>query len=237
MIDFHSHILPGVDDGAEDVEMSLAMLRESFLQGVDAVVATSHFYADEESPEEFLRRRKHAYQKLDEAMLACPEVFPKVFPGAEVLYFPGISDAEGVRDLRIHPGRSILVEPPMAPWSNSMLDEIVELGKNLHCIPVIAHVDRYMRILRDDTLLDRVLAKKLLVQVNGTWFLSPETEKKAFKALKQGKIHLLGSDCHNMDTRAPNLSHVRKLVRKHHAEDAFKKLHYNAATLLTRREV
>ena len=46
MIDFHSHILPGVDDGPQNMEDSLSMLRSSFLQGVDLVVSTSHFYAN-----------------------------------------------------------------------------------------------------------------------------------------------------------------------------------------------
>ena len=50
VIDFHCHVLPGVDDGAVDVKMSLAMLRKSFLQGVDLMVSTCHFYANEEYP-------------------------------------------------------------------------------------------------------------------------------------------------------------------------------------------
>ena len=48
MIDFHSHILPCMDDGADSIETSLAMLRESKRQGVDLICSTSHFYADED---------------------------------------------------------------------------------------------------------------------------------------------------------------------------------------------
>ena len=88
MIDFHSHILPGVDDGPETLEQSLAMLRESFLQGVDLMVSTSHFYGGDEYPEDFLKRRNEAARQLNNAMLFSAEVYPKVVLGAEVLFFP-----------------------------------------------------------------------------------------------------------------------------------------------------
>lgn len=232
MIDFHSHILPGVDDGPETVEQSLAMLRSSFLQGVNAVVSTSHFYANEEYPEDFLKRRNMAARCLEDAMLFSTDVYPKVILGAEVLFFPGISEAEDMKKLCIGNSRSILIEPPMAPWSEDMLDEIVQLGRNFDLTPIIAHVDRYMTILQDPSLIDRVLKKKLLVQVNGSYFLNPKTQKAAFANLNAGKIHLIGSDCHNLESRPPNLGSVRKLIRDNCAEKVLQQLHQNAADLL-----
>jgi len=100
MIDFHSHILPGMDDGPETLEQSLAMLRDSFLQGTDLMVSTSHFYGGEEYPREFLRRRTAAVRQLKNAMLLSTEVYPRVVLGAEVLFFPGISEAEEIPLLR-----------------------------------------------------------------------------------------------------------------------------------------
>jgi len=235
MIDFHSHILPGVDDGSQDLAESLSMLRSSFLQGVDAVVSTSHFYADDDYPEEFLKRRNLAAGQLADAMLLSTEVYPRVILGAEILYFPGISEAEGIDLLCIGDSRCILLEPPMAPWSEDMLDEIVQLGRNFDLIPIIAHVDRYMSMLQDDSLMDRVLQRDLVVQVNGAYFLNPKTQKSAFENLRAGKIHLIGSDCHNLESRAPNLGSVRKLARANHTETAFQQLHQNAAELLTNR--
>ena len=58
MTDLHTHILPGMDDGAVSVETSLEMLRMERDQGVDAVVLTPHFYRDRERPEQFLARRR-----------------------------------------------------------------------------------------------------------------------------------------------------------------------------------
>ena len=235
VIDFHCHVLPGVDDGAVDVKMSLAMLRKSFLQGVDLMVSTCHFYANEEYPQAFLDRRNRAFQELNDAMLLSTEVYPKIILGAEVLYFPGISQAEGIDRLKIGASQTILIEPPMMAWSDEMLDEIVQLGENLDCTPVIAHVDRYMTHLKDEGLMERVRSRGLTVQVNGSYFLDPKTRKAAVRHLKNGDIQLIGSDCHNLDTRAPNLGEVWKQMRAMGLETEMKKLHQNAADLLLRR--
>ena len=112
MIDFHSHILPEMDDGAESLETSLAMLRESKRQGVDVICSTSHFYADEEDPHSFLSRRGTAYLRLCSAMGDSPD-YPKIVLGAEVLYFPGISVADEIKALRLMGTPFLLIEPPM----------------------------------------------------------------------------------------------------------------------------
>ena len=232
MIDFHSHILPKIDDGPDRLSESLGLLRRSCRQGVEVMVSTSHFYADEDDPQSFLDRRNAAFQRVREAMLRDAEVYPMIVLGAEVLYFPGISQAQDIEKLTIGSGRTILVELPMAPWSDAMLDEIVELGENLRCKPVIAHVDRYMRMLKDKHLLNRVLERNLLVQVNASWFLDPGTVKSAVRSLKQGKIHLIGSDCHNLLSRSPNLGQARQQAEAYGAAAEFEELRRNALRLL-----
>ena len=235
MIDFHCHILPGVDDGSGSVSESLAMLRRSFLQGVDLMVSTCHFYADEEYPQTFLERRNRAFRELQNAMLLSPNVYPRIVLGAEVLYFPGIDQAEEISTLKIGASQCILIEPPMTAWSDDMLDEIAQLGENFHCTPVIAHVDRYMNRLEDETLMDRLRERNMVVQVNGSYFVNPKTVKAAVQHLKNGDIQLIGSDCHNLDSRAPNLGLAWKQAKAHGVEAEFKKLRQNAAKLLLHR--
>lgn len=232
MIDFHSHILPKMDDGSDSIAESLKMLRESFAQGVDTLVATSHFYADEEYPADFLSRRKHRFDILQEAMRRVADVFPDIIPGAEVLYFPGIGSAEEITQLKIAGSDAILIEPPMVPWRDSMLDEIADLRKMENCRPVIAHVDRYMKYLNDTTLIDRVLERDMLVQVNASYFLNPRTARMAFRNLKAGKIHVIGSDCHNMTDRLPNIGAARRAAVNHKLSTEFSQLTRNSAQIL-----
>ena len=68
MIDIHSHILPGIDDGSKDVEMSLSMLRKQEEQRIEAIFLTPHFYADLTDPDTFLNERHDAYDRLTEAL-------------------------------------------------------------------------------------------------------------------------------------------------------------------------
>ena len=237
MIDFHTHVLPGMDDGAADVGEALEMLRMSYVQGVDTVFATSHFYADEEDPSSFLHRRTEAYLRLREAYAAVKEELgpvPKLLPGAEILYFPGLSDCEELRPLALGTTGLLLIEPPVAPFTAAMLDEIEAVGPNLGLVPVMAHLDRYCRLLGDYTLFDLLSERRILVQVNASFFLHRDTEDFAAEMLKAGMFQFLGSDCHNTTTRPPSMGAASaKICEKNMAKDLAKlnEVAYNVLSL------
>ena len=119
VIDFHSHILPGIDDGSKNVEESLQMLRMMAKQGITHVVATPHFYPQHDTPERFLRRRAEAEAALREAM-AGENDLPELSIGAEVYYFRGISDSNAIKELTVDHKKCILIEMPSAPWTQTM---------------------------------------------------------------------------------------------------------------------
>lgn len=232
MVDFHSHVLPGMDDGAKDVATSLQMLAECTAQGVKALCATSHFYADQDCPEDFLRRRRASVDALVAGIREAGGKYPELHLGAEVLYFPGMCECEELKSLCIGRSPFLLIEPPMIRWSDMMLDEIELTGKNLHRIPVIAHIDRYMRILNDYTLFDRIGSRKVLIQANASFFLHSDTAKFAVECLEEGKIHFIGSDCHNLDSRPPNLQYAAEAITGMGAAWAGEYLHKRAYRLL-----
>ena len=97
--DIHSHVLPGIDDGSQSVEQSMEMLRHARKMGITRMVATPHFYAHNDNPAQFLQRRKEAEKKLRDAM--ADEDLPELVMGAEVYYFPGMSDAAELQDMTI----------------------------------------------------------------------------------------------------------------------------------------
>ena len=100
VVDFHTHILPGIDDGSSSVEESLAMLQMEKEQGASLVVATPHFYPQNDRPEKFLQRRKAAFEQLTEK-ISPDDKLPQIILGAEVYYFKGIGQWEGLRDFAI----------------------------------------------------------------------------------------------------------------------------------------
>ena len=97
MIDFHAHILPRIDDGSQSVEESIELLRMLAKQDVTHVVATPHYDATRESPEQFLERRQRSYETLKAALPE--EGIPEICLGAEVMYFPGIGGIEALPSL------------------------------------------------------------------------------------------------------------------------------------------
>lgn len=213
LTDFHSHILPRVDDGSQSVEQSLEMLRRSAAQGIRRMVATPHFYAHHDTPERFLQRRESAWAEL-QARLQELDGLPRVELGAEVHYYPGISDSEILPELTIAETNYILVEMPASPWTETMYREIEGIYAKQGITPVIAHVDRYIAPLRTHGIPRRLAELPVLVQANAEFFLRRGTAQMALKLLKEDKIQLLGSDCHNLKDRAPNLGSAVKRIEE-----------------------
>ena len=211
--DFHCHILPGIDDGSKSVEESIAMLKKEAEQGVTHVVATPHFYAHHDSPERFLARRERAEKKLREAMKDYPGL-PTLSVGAEIYYFSGISDSDILKQLTIDKKGCILLEMPVSLWSESMYREIGDIPAKQGLTPIIAHVDRYIGPFRTHGIPERLEKLPVYVQANAGFFLRSTTRGMALRMLKENRIHLLGSDCHNMSTRVPNLGSAAEVIRK-----------------------
>lgn len=211
MLDFHSHILPGIDDGSSSVEQSVAMLREEARQGIGCVIATPHFYPRKEDVDSFLKRRNAAWTALREAM-AQQEGLPELLVGTEVFYYTGMGDSPDLRKLAIEGTNCILIEMPDGDWAPRMYRELEKISLQQGLIPVIAHIDRYIRPWRTKGIPQRLGALPVLVQANGSFFLNKKTRPLALRLLNKGQIHLLGSDAHNMENRAPNLGAVRSVL-------------------------
>ena len=228
MIDFHSHILPGIDDGSKDVDMSLKMVETLKNQGVDTICATSHFYATQRTPQRFLQRRQEAYEKLKADL---PENAPRILLGAEVLFFPGISHMEELPQLCLQGTDLLLLEMPFEPWSEYMIREVTELARSRCFTVLLAHIERYY-FKQPVSVWDSFLDNDILMQSNADFFLPFGTRHKALRLLKEGRIHLLGTDCHNMSSRAPHMDAARRLIRKHVGEDCIAEMDELGASLL-----
>lgn len=214
MIDWHSHILPGVDDGSQTLEESLALLELQSMQGVDVVLATPHFYANKEPVSAFLERRKQAFDALQAVL---PEKAPRILLGAEVLYYQGISRLADLKDLRVEGSPVLLLEMPISRWSEGMIRELIELSSMGGVKLVLAHIERYLR-LQNHRLWEYLYGNGILMQVNASFFTSLG-KWKAFSLLKNGGIQFIGSDCHNLSYRPPQLGGAFEIIRKKCGEE------------------
>lgn len=201
MTDVHCHVLPGMDDGSASVEESLAMLEALSAQGIGGVAATPHFYAEENSPEVFLRRRAESVRRLRERW---QPGLPALRLGAEVCYYQGISRCEELECFTIEGTRLLLLEMPFERWTDRVLQEVWEIQSRPGITVVLAHIERYL--CRQDRSIWRTLAEwGVLNQCNASFFLDWRTRHRALRLLREGRIHLLGSDSHNMSSRPPRL--------------------------------
>lgn len=218
MLDIHSHILPKMDDGAKDTEQSLALLRMSKEQGVTTMVSTSHFYADRESPESFIRRRAHAYRMIEPEL---SDDTPSLLFGAEVLYFYGISRSKEVRDLAIEGTNLILIELPFHPWPENLLDDLLSFKYASGLSIILAHIERYQDIQTKKAFREMIDCDEFYIQCNAEAFLYRGSKKLAFKLYKDDKLDFIGSDCHSTEHRPPKIAEAKKVFVKKFGEQAW----------------
>lgn len=230
IIDFHSHFLPNMDDGSRSVEESIQMLQNSYRQGVDQMVATPHFYADRNTIAHFLTKRNESYTRLLKAAGALDDI-PRISLGAEVLYFPDMSHAQMLHSLCIEQTNTLLLEMPFVQWSDLILHEIDQLVEKRHLCVVIAHLDRYLRLQKNPTYLHKLLQMPVKIQLNADAFLRFRRQK-VLRLVKEDRVDALGSDCHNMRDRKPNLAAAADVIQNKLGESYLIKINEKCRCLI-----
>lgn len=210
MIDFHCHILPGVDDGSASVEESVKLLEMLGNQGVDTLVATPHFYATEDTPEQFLQRRQAGFDRLVDAGVDVSNILP----GAEVAYYDGMHKSQALEQLQVGKAKLLLIEMPFHSWTSRMIDVLCRIPDELGLQPVLSHIERYAGYQQLPKYKDILLDNGIYFQCNATAFLQGFKSRRYLKMLASGQVHFLGSDCHNLTNRAPRLDEAAAVIGK-----------------------
>lgn len=231
MIDFHSHIIPGIDDGAENVEMSLAMLNRSMNDGVTEVVSTSHCYPRyTKSIEHFIKRRTEGFEEISEAVRNSGMDIPKIHLASEVNLITDISEFENLDTLCLPNGRYIMIEMPYGAWKEWMIDSIYKMTvKGFR--PIMAHIDRFVDC--DAGLLNSLFELDVIYQVNAEVFLKNAYNKVADELLGGGRAHLLGSDMHNTTVRPTTIKNACEKIEKRYGRECVDYFNENAKAVLS----
>ena len=220
MIDFHCHILPGIDDGSRDLDESLALIREENKQGIQTIVFTPHFYAHRDRVDHFLLKRDESSRALQSAMKE-QNIRVNSYLGAEVYYFSGIGKAEMVPQLCIRGTSLLLLEMPFCQWTKDMLDDVEQLIRRQKLTVILAHIDRYFSFQKDMGIMEKILALPVTLQINAGSLLAgkdfmdfagKKKRKRCLALLEDDYAILLGSDAHNMKMRRPNLADGRAVI-------------------------
>lgn len=216
MFDIHSHILPGVDDGAADITASLELLEEMKRQGITEVIATPHFYAMKESIEDFELKTAKAYRKLSLAVRG--KELPRVSIGSEVFYFNGIGRSSGIKELSLCGSKFILLELSNCPFDDDILNDIKELYTRLGLITILAHLERFSKEKGYRKILKLVNNETVFAQVNASSFFEPQLKKAAIKLVKSGAASFLGTDAHSISGRPPMMKQAIEFISENIGE-------------------
>lgn len=229
MIDIHSHIIFGVDDGPKTIEESLSLIGEVYRQGVRYIVATSHRRKGMfETPEKVIMTN---FLQLKEAVA---EVYPEIrlCYGAELYYSKDIlSKLEKKKVPTLNGSRYILLEFSMnTPWKE--IQEAVNEVTLLGLTPVLAHIERYDALAFHAERVEELIDKGCYTQVNSNHVLKPtligdrtkEFKKRTRYFLEQNLVHCVASDMHNLSSRPPFMREAYKLLTEEFGKDKAKAL-------------
>ena len=205
MIDIHSHILPGIDDGADDLETSLEMLRLACEEGIDSIFATPHYFKGN-----FENSYEDVVKIVDDLNNSAKEdgINIKVLPGQEVfldkhtpkLYKEGI--IKGLNN-----SKYMLLELPMMNMLKDALDLVYET-RLLGVIPIIAHPERYKYIIETPSKINPFIKEGCLFQINTgsiKGLFGKDVQKTSEILIKQGICSFIASDAHTIGKRCPGI--------------------------------
>ncbi len=217
-IDIHSHILPGVDDGARDMEQTRQMLAMAYREGCRVMIATPHFEAG--------RPRKKASELKDILELVRAEASSigedfRIELGNELLFSYDIPDALKRGDaLTIAGTRYILVEfTPGAAYSS--LKEGLRSCVLSGYIPILAHAERYQCLLKHPEDVEELIQAGTYIQLNlssiNGGFLNPAA-RFCNKLIDRDLVHFIGTDAHGVNSRPPLGKEVISSLYKKYGE-------------------
>lgn len=217
MIDIHSHILPGLDDGSETMEETLGIVRQLHKTGFKTLIATPHVIEGRDflNPSEILETTERVRERVAEAKIPV-----EILPGAENYIFPDLAKwVQAGKLLTLgNAGKYILVEFPMLEIPNYTDQVFFEL-QVLGITPILAHPERNKGLAEEPERILEWAKKGILFQLNLrslSGHYGPLAKQLAEILLRNNLIHVIGSDSHRVSrsgsTYSEGLRNIKEIV-------------------------
>ena len=237
MIDLHSHILPGIDDGSPDLETSLAMARMAIDDGIKVMACTPHFLPGlYDSQANDVRKRAAALsQEFNDHDLGLVLVV-----GGDIHARPDLVEAIATkRVLTLNDSRYVLLEPPHVIMPLRLEDLIISLVAAGY-VPVITHPERLAWIEQHYAALVRMASAGAWLQITAgsvTGRFGRRAQYWTQKLLQDGLVHIMATDAHNLGSRPPRLSTAVGVVAREIGAEEAQKLVFDRPLAVLRNEV
>ena len=226
MIDIHTHILPKIDDGPEDWEGALALLKQGAEDGIKGAVCTSHIIhrIDAETEQQFTTAFHELKKRASQAGIQT-----SLWLGSEIHCQSHFTLSSPIATLNNN-GKYLLFELPLGNYPANIKDQIFQMGLN-QITPILAHPERNGYLMQHPDRVYELVNQGVLMQLNAGSILGifgKAVKKAAETMLDHWLIHFVGSDCHHVRTRPMNLSRAYHAVSKRWGEETAQNLfHYH----------
>ena|SRR5690554_1138494 len=228
LVDLHNHILFGMDDGAQSLNDSLYMLNQAINQGITQLVLTPHFNPITDDYESFISKRNRNMSYLRE-IIEDHNLALNLKVGAEIYFSTELVNRD-LSDLCIENTDYLLIELPTHSMPNNLLQHLYTLIQSGYRI-VLAHIERYAYLKEESELLVELIKHGVLMQVNGSSFLSKKHKNFIKSAIKNDLIHLVASDAHNNKDRILNTRLALDAIAGDYGEDVARRFNHNAQSV------
>lgn len=231
MIDLHTHLLPQIDDGAGSVKEALEMAELLVSQKIKIAVCTPHFDPSADALMTFLLKRENALSRLKGSKL-------QMIPASETKLHEYLFHYPDLLPLCIARTRYLLLELPFDQnWDSKLFTLLDKVMTYYDIIPVIAHIERYPAVKRQMKHIRRLKNMGCLLQLNSSSLFDKSTAKRALLYMKKDYIDVIGSDCHNLKTRPPQMDLAINRIIQILGEGYYKQLEDNAASIIQGKEL
>ena len=236
MIDIHCHVLPGIDDGSKDIDMSLQMLGIAEKNNTTKIIATPHYYRGYYE-NEFKDVLSHV-ENLN-TVIKSKGINIDIFPGQEVFVDKHTLDL--YKDGTIHTlndSKYMLIEFPMGVLPDDAMDMVYEL-KLLGVKPIIAHPERYVYIISDLMNINKFIEEGCLFQLNTSSIeghFGGKVKEISHVLMDNDLCHFIASDAHSTDRRCPNLGLTMENIKNNY-NDIYTSVQKNAECILEDHEI
>lgn len=236
--DIHCHILPGVDDGAEDIKQARKLLQLACDDGTKAIICTPHYHIGRVVTS--VEQNTKAFEKLK--ILVAKE-FPeiRVFLGQEIYYtHRTLEKLKRGELLTMCNSDYVLLEFSHMTDFEVIRDAVYELYDE-GFLPIVAHVERYAQLAGKPELVSELIRHGAYIQVNAstvTAGLTNPLRKFAMKLLKNDDVHFIASDAHDEVRRRPELSKAAGIIAKKFGEEKAREIFWdNPKSIIKNEEI
>ena len=231
MIDIHTHILPGIDDGSKDSATSVRMMEMMIEQKVELIAATPHYYCLDATPAQHRAKAELALSVFKSAWEAAhPDgsKLPEMRVGAEIYLANSLESVDDPDLLKISGTDLLLFEMPFSGYHDWIPRLTNRVAGRAGGRPLFAHIDRYLDIYGRRMTDELEAVPRAAFQFNSDSFDDKDALKYMYSLIKRGYTIFWGSDCHGAHHRRPDLGEklpdLRKKIEKKFSPSVYEEI-------------